>query len=543
MKERLILIRAKRHTHTPKYRPIGPPAFERIGHCAAAALHDGACADAIAWRASSERCEEARRGEARTAEMEESQTSESVAVLPDMSEPLTSETEEAAALTSEHEAHPVAVTASVTSVPGVPGVPGVGVPVSLPVGSIIGVANSTNGTTFNVITPEQLQLHSGPGQLRQMLCVDNGFICEPRNDKDTDPLRWNGELKATHIVIQNSTDETESEQIHVSTPSSQPIYSWSESANLAVLPVRCKNTNAELHKSRFGSGGRGRCIKVGTDWYTPSEFEGFCGRASSKDWKRSIRFGGRSLQTLIDEQILKPHATSCTCAACCDDDSATGPVRLFTPYKRRRRTRDTSDGEGVPLRKHKNDNSRDGSNNDESDNEVVVPDKEVWPQFVSTDGLVVQQPQEQDSVVQNVHQTENGQGDDMFKKFDELSAKMLKLAYDFRRALDEVKELNRQQRREQALVAQLGGRGDVIETVGLQPASDAHNKKCANCNREAFAECSLCRRTPYCSTFCQRKDWASHQVECVRGAAETVMLIVESSTTDTSTLPTAATDQ
>lgn len=91
--------------------------------------------------------------------MEESQTSESVAVLPDMSEPLTSETEEASALTTEHEAHPVAVTASVTSVPGVPGVPGVGVPVSLPVGSIIGVANSTNGTTFNVITSEQLQVY------------------------------------------------------------------------------------------------------------------------------------------------------------------------------------------------------------------------------------------------------------------------------------------------------------------------------------------------------------------------------------------------
>lgn len=90
--------------------------------------------------------------------MEESQTSESVAVLPDMSEPLTSETEEASALTTEHEAHPVAVTASVTSVPGVPGVPGVGVPVSLPVGSIIGVANSTNGTTFNVITSDQLQV-------------------------------------------------------------------------------------------------------------------------------------------------------------------------------------------------------------------------------------------------------------------------------------------------------------------------------------------------------------------------------------------------
>lgn len=58
-----------------------------------------------------------------------------------------------------------------------------------------------------------------------------------------------------------------------------------------------------------------------------------------------------------------------------------------------------------------------------------------------------------------------------------MSNKMLKLAYEFRRTLEEAKEVNRQQRREQALVAQLGGRGDVIETVGLQPASDTHNKK------------------------------------------------------------------
>lgn len=82
------------------------------------------------------------------------------------------------------------------------------------------------------------------------------------------------------------------------------------------------------------------------------------------------------------------------------------------------------------MRKLKSDNSRDGSNNDESDGEVVVPDKEVWPQFVSADGLVVQQSQDPDTVVQNVHHTENGQSDDIFKKLDEMSNKMLKLAYE-----------------------------------------------------------------------------------------------------------------
>lgn len=105
----------------------------------------------------------------------------------------------------------------------------------------------------------------------------------------------------------------------------------------------------------------------------------------------------------------------------------------------------------------------------------MVPDKEVWSQFVSED-LVIQQPQEQESV-QTVHQAENGYSDDAFKKLEELSSKMLKLSYEFKRALEEAKEVHRQQRREQTIVAQIGSRGEVIETVGLQPATDSHNKK------------------------------------------------------------------
>ncbi len=60
---------------------------------------------------------------------------------------------------------------------------------------------------------------------------------------------------------------------------------------------------------------------MGDNWYTPSEFEAVCGRACSKDWKRSVRYGGRTLACLIEDGILTPHATSCTCAACCDDES------------------------------------------------------------------------------------------------------------------------------------------------------------------------------------------------------------------------------
>lgn len=184
------------------------------------------------------------------------------------------------------------------------GVGVVTVPVSLPVGTLI------TGTTFNVITSDQLP------HFKPMICVDNGFISGGPVSED---------IKATHIVIQNPPSPSAGRQAIEEAPApsarATTTRSWAETVNMPILPVRCKNTSAELHKLRFGSGGRGRCIKYGMEWYTPSEFEALCGRASSKDWKRSIRFGGRSIQALIDEGILTPHATSCTCGACCDDQS------------------------------------------------------------------------------------------------------------------------------------------------------------------------------------------------------------------------------
>lgn len=50
------------------------------------------------------------------------------------------------------------------------------------------------------------------------------------------------------------------------------------------------------------SGGKGRCIRHSQQWFSPTEFEGLAGRASSKDWKRSIRYAGRPLLCLI--QVL-----------------------------------------------------------------------------------------------------------------------------------------------------------------------------------------------------------------------------------------------
>ncbi|XP_034233089.1 deformed epidermal autoregulatory factor 1 isoform X2 [Thrips palmi] len=528
--------------------------------------------------------------------MDGDQTSVRV-VVPDISEQLTNRSDERGrgGLPSDDHANPVSAV-SVTQV----AVPVSSVPVSLPVGSLIGVSSTG---TFNVITSDQLQL-ADTGDVKQVLC--GTLICEAESEpeKDDDGSRtWNGgEKVAADVIIQEDGEQNDD------TPNNSQT--WTDSINMPILPVRCKNTNAELHKTKFGSGGRGRCVKLGDQWYTPSEFEAVCGRASSKDWKRSIRFGGRSLLTLIDEGVLTPHATSCTCSACCDDETATGPVRLFTPYKRRRRREgeeqsrkrkrattidstgeDSEDGGGETPPKVST-NCTIGSHFDTIISDAIMDDKESWrgnqfnasvsstsgnqtsqavtvmaPTMLTTQATVDQlQSAQEYQVVTQGHQvqlqpqvrTQPAQSSsDAFHRLDEIATKMQKLTNQFRKALEEARELSRLEKEQinrdnQAVIdsqvrAVFESRGglpvvvDPIEAVGLEPTtgapsaeSNSDTKKCANCNREAYAECSLCRRTPYCSTFCQRKDWGSHQVECVRTASadqngQQIMLIVESS--------------
>uniref|UniRef100_A0A182N227 Deformed epidermal autoregulatory factor 1 n=1 Tax=Anopheles dirus TaxID=7168 RepID=A0A182N227_9DIPT len=515
------------------------------------------------------------------------------------------------------------------------------VPVSLPVGTLIG------GATFNVLTTEQIQ------HFKPMICVDNnGFVSSSTVVGDL-----SGELKPTHIVIQqqsasdanNQQDDSVlveggQSQNNSQQGSTQEYRVESNSAlanhlaNVEVLQVRCKTTTGELFKSRLGSGGRGKCIKHKDSWYTPSEFENICGRGSSKDWKRSIRYGGRSLQTLIDEGILTPHATSCTCSACCDDESgetATGPVRLFTPYKRRRRNQ--SDPEPPQLEKKKriivsgsntttvtggsnvsgtsctvvNNATSNNTNNaiiNNSNNTAtttvtsVVNNSAIANQHhqqqvavqaaqvhaatrqqlhqatasinatpiitnntstttTTTTVKVVQQEQQQElqnelaisakeepwqALTEGIETTTEfvdqqtqllAEANLPFERMKSICTQVSKMMQEMRKCITETQELHNRQievmqrERDAAIltVTQLEQEQNINSNC-IPPGSIHANKKCANCNREALAECSLCRRTPYCSTFCQRKDWITHQNECVRSTQEPthqIMLIVD----------------
>lgn len=74
-------------------------------------------------------------------------------------------------------------------------------------------------------------------------------------------------IKTTHIVIHNQTlsssglsEESPQTPLPPPTPATPQgrehgfHYQWDPSAFESVIPVRCKNSNGELHKAKFGSG-------------------------------------------------------------------------------------------------------------------------------------------------------------------------------------------------------------------------------------------------------------------------------------------------
>ncbi|XP_005180643.1 deformed epidermal autoregulatory factor 1 isoform X1 [Musca domestica] len=456
----------------------------------------------------------------------------------------------------------------------------VSVPVSLPIGSMIA------GTAFNVITPDHLP------HFKQMLCVDNnGYISSGtvvggdlktivihQQQQSDNTNVGGGQATATGTLGGLNHDGSGSNNSHDSTVTGDQLVhggpgsgcgsgsgvSWSETSQMEVFPIRCKTTSAELYRSKLGSGGRGRCVKYKDKWLTPSEFEQTCGRGSSKDWKRSIKYGGKSLQSLIDEGTLTPHATNCSCTVCCDDEAASGPVRLFTPYKRRKRNQE--DGDMGPKRKRNTNNNNNVVNNTEPPPQATVVDDnnmfltednitskdEPWPTLndsLDTSTELVDQtqignPYDRETFVVNINDPgsiallDNSQ---TMKTLENVYCTMVKATNDFKRILTDLK--NTYDRKIEILQKE---RDAAVAAMRVQVHADLDDpnisgslhgneiisaKKCANCNREALAECSLCRKTPYCSEFCQRKDWNAHQVECTRNPApattQQIMLLVD----------------
>ncbi|NWU71073.1 DEAF1 factor, partial [Pterocles burchelli] len=358
-------------------------------------------------------------------------------------------------------------------------------------------------------------------------------------------------------------------------------YNWDPSVYENELPVRCRNISGILYKNRLGSGGRGRCIKQGDNWYSPTEFEAMAGRASSKDWKRSIRYAGRPLQCLIHDGILNPHAASCTCAACCDDMTLSGPVRLFVPYKRRKKENEMP---ATPVKKDcpKNITLLPAT---AAATFTVTPSGQITTSgaltfdrtsTVEATAIISESPSQgdvftgatvQDTNVQppcRVSHPEphypSYQDNCQISPFPEaaLPTSHPKIVLTSLPALavppptptkaispSVVNGLEVTEQRswlyleemvnsllhtaqqlktliEQAKQASSSFREAAVTQAKIQADVERKEQSCVNCGREATNECTGCHKVNYCSTFCQRKDWKDHQHICGQSAAVTV---------------------
>ncbi|XP_061677757.1 deformed epidermal autoregulatory factor 1 homolog isoform X2 [Syngnathoides biaculeatus] len=355
-------------------------------------------------------------------------------------------------------------------------------------------------------------------------------------------------------------------------------YNWDPSVYNSELPVRCRNTGGILYKNRLGSGGKGRCIKHDQKWLTPTEFEALAGRASSKDWKRSIRYAGRPLVCLIQDRILNPHAASCTCAACCDEmlldgesleaDNITmnGPVRLFVPYKRRRKETDpppvpakkkvpaskdvtlspgttftvspmgqiTPSGTLTFERSPAGDTAAAAIISDASVHNEVYADTAVLtalPTLALSHQAKVAAASPSASLVGALDRGPGAEAappppplsegpKNAWQCLDQMVNTLLSSVQQLKALIEQAKRDNRGQK-ECAV-------GPALQNqIAFQTPDDPQAKRsadiveviinmCQNCGRVALSECTGCRKVNYCSVFCQRKDWRDHQNACGR---------------------------
>ena len=116
--------------------------------------------------------------------------------------------------------------------------------------------------------PHQLSVQTTDGQ--QGISAEHVYVATTQGLLTAEQLQQAG-IKTTHIVIHDQGQETTlAESITLPKSPSTPLppptpatpnsrergwrYTWDDTVQQPILPVRCKSSNGELHKAKFGSG-------------------------------------------------------------------------------------------------------------------------------------------------------------------------------------------------------------------------------------------------------------------------------------------------
>ncbi|XP_072530499.1 uncharacterized protein [Salminus brasiliensis] len=80
------------------------------------------------------------------------------------------------------------------------------------------------------------------------------------------------------------------------------------------FPVTCSTGRGILHKKRFATEKRGKCIRTEDSWKTPQQFVNE--NLSDGNWRRDIISYRKRLGILIQRRVLEPDAANCPCPTC-----------------------------------------------------------------------------------------------------------------------------------------------------------------------------------------------------------------------------------
>ncbi|XP_073689105.1 uncharacterized protein [Garra rufa] len=82
------------------------------------------------------------------------------------------------------------------------------------------------------------------------------------------------------------------------------------------LAVTCVSLTGTLYKDRFKSGWRGKCIRTEERWFTPEEFVKQEPTLTDGHWNKDILCHGKTLNYLLEKEILRIHYLLCKCVKC-----------------------------------------------------------------------------------------------------------------------------------------------------------------------------------------------------------------------------------